>query len=64
MTTTRPSAAPHYLYEPTEVLAPGETLRETLEALSLSRVLPAIDEQLDRPFERRRVGHAALSEPR
>lgn len=37
MTTTRPSAAPHYLYEPTEVLAPGETLRETLEALDMSQ---------------------------
>lgn len=46
---------------------PGTSIehdQETLEALSLSRVLPAIDELLDRPFERRRIGHAALSEPR
>jgi len=34
----------------------------TLATLHLDRVLPAIDEQLDRPVERRGVGDASLSE--
>jgi ADP-heptose:LPS heptosyltransferase len=36
----------------------------TLATLSAERVLAAIDEQLDRPVERRSVGHAALGKPR
>lgn len=37
MTTAHPSSRERHPYEPTEVLPPGETLRETLDALDMSQ---------------------------
>ncbi|EWM15310.1 toxin-antitoxin system, toxin component [Kutzneria sp. 744] len=37
MTTAHPSSRERHRYEPTEVLPPGETLRETLDALDMSQ---------------------------